>query len=554
MSVVLGLYFAVLLTPLLVPPLIRIAQRVGMVDRPNPRKAHSQVIPRCGGVAVLLGALIPFAFLIGIDPFLTGALLGGLVILVIGVLDDLMDLDWRWKLAGQVAASGLALYASGLHFDRYIETWPGYLLDFELVGFPLTVLFLVACINSINLADGLDGLAGGMCLLIFASAGLLGYLAGDFQIIALCACMVGALVGFLRYNTHPAIVFLGDTGSQFLGFMVGIAMVALTRGVEHYSPVLALYLIGIPMLDMAVVMAERLMDGRPLFKPDRKHLHHKLLRMGFKHHQAVVIEYAAQLGMILTGWSLRQYPDYVLLYVYVAIMSVAAAMLLFFRREERLPHLRQKDVGPGPSLPEDGKVAAAVAVSREMLARVAWYALLVTVAIFYLLSPLLLRPIATDVGVYSLAFAVALVAIRCIKHDLLKLSVKLAAYFSATYTIMIIEHGRLTLWHPSAPDIYLPLFVAIGLCYCCYLVCTFEQMPIVTMDYLLLGVVILTLFLPEPYRSQYRVHAIAARVLLMFLTIELIAYKLKDKGDLMMLGLLPSLGLYFVMAFWPWVI
>ena len=176
-----------------------------------------------------------------------------------------------------------------------------------------------------------------------------------------------------------------------------------------------------------------------------------------------------------------------------------------------MPHWHQNGVGPGPSRPENGKMAAAFAISREMLARVAWYALLGTVVIFYLLSPGCSGPIAADVGVYSLAFAVALVAIRFIKHDLLKWSVKLAAYFAATYSIMVIEHGRLTLWYPSAPDIYLPLFVAIGLCYCCYLVCTFEQMPIVTMDYLLFGVVILTLFLSEPYRSQYRAHAIAAQ-------------------------------------------
>ena len=399
MSIVFSLYFAVLLTTLLIPPLIRIAHHVGMVDRPNARKVHSQVIPRCGGLAVVLGTLVPFAFLIRFNPFLIGVGLGGLVILVVGVLDDLIDLDWRIKLTGQIAASVLALYASGLHFDRYIETWPGYLLDFDTVGFPLTVLFLLACINSINLADGL---AGGMCLLIFASAGLLGYLSGDSRVVALSACMVGALVGFLRYNTHPAIVFLGDTGSQFLGFMVGIVMIALTEGVEHYSAVLCLYLIGIPMLDMAVVMVERLMERRPLFNPDNKHLHHKILRMGFKHHEAVIIEYAAQLGMILIGWNLRHYPDYVLLYVYVAIMSLAGVVLLFFRKEGRLPHFLPNGNGVHEILEHQGKFGAIFISLRELAARISWYTLLLIVLLFYLVSPLLLRPIAWELGLYSL--------------------------------------------------------------------------------------------------------------------------------------------------------
>ena len=137
---------------------------------------------------------------------------------------------------------------------------------------------------------------------------------------------------------------------------------------------------------------------------------------------------------------------------------------------------------------------------------------------------------------------------------MLNLTVKIAAYFSATYYILVVEQSRALLWYPGAAGIYLPLFVLIGMCYCCYLVCTYDQIPTVTMDYLLLGVVILTLFLPEPYRSEYRVHAIAAEILLTFLAIELLSFKLKDEGDLMMLGLLPSLGLNAVMAFWPWVI
>ena len=554
MSIVFSLFFSVLVTILLVPPSIKLGARFGMVDRPNPRKVHIGVIPRSGGLAVMLGMLVPFAFLLKLSPFLIGTLTGGFLILVTGLLDDLRDLGWRWKLAGQVAASLLMVYLSGMELDRPVEFWPGYLWDLDIVGFPLSVLFLVACINCVNLADGLDGLAGGMCLLIFASAGLLGLLDHNFPVMALSACMLGALVGFLRYNTHPAIVFLGDTGSQFLGFMVGVAMIALTHGEDSYSPVLCLYLIGIPALDMIVVMMERLLEKRPLFLPDRRHLHHKMLRLGFKHHQAVIIEYGTQLGMILIGWNLRQFSDYVLLYVYLALMGFAAVALLISRSDKKLVHLpahifngKQSD----PGTPTRGKVVALLERSRELIARVAWCALTTTLVMYYLLSPLLLRPLAVELGFYSLGFAAILVGFKFFKHNYLSLSVKVAAYFSAIYYILSASQNPAVLWTEHGSGILLLLFFVMGGCYCCYLVFALEQMPTVTMDYLLLALVVLTLFLPAPLLREYRVHTVAAKILLVFLSIELVSFRLKDEGDLMLLGLLPALGLNVVIAFWP---
>lgn len=557
MSIVFSLFFSVLVTTLLVPPLIKFGARIGMVDRPNPRKVHSEVIPRSGGLAVMLGMLVPFAFLVKLSPLLLGVFVGGFLFLGTGLLDDLRDLGWRWKLAGQVTASLLTIYVSGLELDRPVQFWPGYFWDLDVIGFPLSVLFLVACINCINLADGLDGLAGGMCLLIFASAGLLGYLDHNFPVIALSACMLGALIGFLRYNTHPAIVFLGDTGSQFLGFMVGVAMIALTHGENSYNPVLCLYLIGIPALDMVVVMMERLLEKRPLFQPDRRHLHHKMLRLGFKHHEAVIVEYAAQLAMILIGWSLRQYPDYVLLYVYLALMGLAAVALLVSRRKTIPLRLSEELINggqSGPDRPTNGKATVIFGCSRELIARTAWYALVATLLVYYCLSPLLLRPLAVELGFYSLGFAAILIGLKFFKHDYLSLSVKVAAYFSAITYILSASYSSEALRYEQNSYLWLILFLAMGFSYCCYLVFAIEQMPTVTMDYLLLAVVILTSFLPAPLLTQYRVHTIAAKILLVFLALELVSFRLKDEGDLVLLGLLPSLGLNVVMAFWPWVL
>ena len=554
MSIVFSLFFSVLATTLLVPPLIKLGARFGMVDRPNARKVHLGVIPRSGGLAVIFGMLVPFAFLVKLSPLLLGVFLGACLILGTGLLDDLRGLGWQWKLAGQVAASLLTVYLSGLELDRPVEFWPGYLWDLDLISYPLSVLFLVACINCINLADGLDGLAGGMCLLIFASGGLLGFLDHNFPVIALSACMLGALVGFLRYNTHPAIVFLGDTGSQFLGFMVGVAMIALTHGEDSYSPVLCLYLIGIPALDMVVVMMERLLEKRPLFHPDRRHLHHKMLRLGFKHHQAVIVEYAVQLAMILIGWSLRQYPDYVLLYVYLALMGLAAAALLVSRRKPIFLPLSEEFINGGqnnPGSPPNGKAVVIFGCSRETIAHSSWYALAGTLLVYFFLSPLLVRPLVVELGFYSLGFMAILIAVKFFKHNCLSLSVKVAAYFSAISYILSTSQSPAGSWYAQNSGGWLILFLAMGVSYCCYLVFALEQMPTVTMDYLLLAVVVLTSFLPAPLLTEYRVHTIAAKILLVFLAIELVSFKLKDEGDLMLLWLLPSLGLNVVMAFWP---
>ncbi len=554
MSIVFSLFFAVLATTLLVPPLIRLGARFGMVDHPEARKVHQGLIPRSGGLAVMVGMLVPFAFLVKPTPLLLGVLFGACVLLGTGVLDDLHGLPWPWKLAGQVAASVLTVTLSGTVLDRPVEFWPGYLWDLDLIGYPLTVLFLVACINCINLADGLDGLAGGMCLLIFASSGLLGLLGHNFPVMALSACILGALVGFLRYNTHPAIVFLGDTGSQFLGFMVGLAMIALTHGEDAYSPVLCLYLIGVPALDMVVVMMERLLEKRPVFKPDRRHLHHKMLRLGLKHHQAVIVEYGAQLGMILIGWNLRQFPDYVLLFVYLALMGLATLALLLSRTKTTLLPLSGKFLNGAPNHPEGTPGTKTIGIlhcSREMIARSSWYALGGTLLLYFSLSPLLLRPLAVELGFYSLAFTALLIAVKFFKHNWLSLAVKVAAYFSAISYILSTSQSPPAPWYAQDSGLWLILFLAMGLCYCSCLVFMLEQMPTVTMDYLLLAVVVLTSFLPAPLLAEYRLHTIAAKILLVFLALELVSFRLKDEGDLLLLGLLPSLVLNVAMAFWP---
>ncbi|MCK8603908.1 glycosyltransferase family 4 protein [Desulfoferrobacter suflitae] len=548
MTILLNLFVSVVLTTVLVPPFMKVGRRVGMVDVPDARKVHSGIIPRTGGLAILVGALIPLVFLLPLSRLVCGVLLGGGMLLVLGIVDDSRDLDHRWKFLGQVVAAVAALAVSGLRFHSLGELWPG--VDFRCgsFGFPLAVFFLVATTNLINLADGLDGLAGGICLLIFFSSGALAFFNRDLQTLVLCVCMTGAIIGFLRYNAHPAVVFLGDTGSMFLGFMVGYTMLSLSQQETAYHPVLILYLIGVPVIDTMTVMLQRLAERRPLFEPDKRHLHHKLLKLGLKHHQAVIAIYGTQLALIILGLTLSPYEDYLVAAAYVAVIGACVAFLFFYGRI-----IRER---PGPAgAPSEHSAGLYIVALRNGAARIMSFGLLAGLWIFYLAAPVWIRPVPEDIGVYSIIFAAALLLARFVKHGLLEITTRVAAYFAGVYYIVTLELGtNPMMWAPAQGRLLTYLFAVIALFYCGYLVISYEKMPIVTMDYLLLSAVALVFFFPSDFIREYHVHRIALMIMLMFLAFELVLYKLRNRMDVLIGGMLTSLGLNFAMAFWPWII
>jgi UDP-GlcNAc:undecaprenyl-phosphate GlcNAc-1-phosphate transferase len=314
MKLIAALFFSFLSTALLVLLFMKMASRLGiMLDQPNSRKVHKEPIPRTGGPAVMVGCLLPLLFLFKGDRIILGLCLGALCILAIGITDDLWNLNFKWKFVGQGFAATLALLISGIKFHNFGQLWQGFPLDLGSLSLLLGIFFLVATTNMINLSDGLDGLAGGICFLIFCAVGFLAYFQEDWRLVTLSLCTLGAIAGFLRYNAHPAVVFLGDTGSQFLGFTAGLSMLLLTQVRTVYSPVIPLYLIGIPLIDTVIVIFERSRQGRPIFRADKNHIHHKLLRLGLRHSESVMVIYSLQLGMIIIAWTGRYADDVLLL-------------------------------------------------------------------------------------------------------------------------------------------------------------------------------------------------------------------------------------------------
>lgn len=307
---------AMLIAVLLIPPLIRFAPALGLVDVPNERKVHVKVIPRVGGIAIGLGALLPIFLWGEFSLVVVGYVAGSLCILLFGVWDDRSELNYRIKFLGQIIAATLFIVIGGIS----IQWLPFQGLDSAplWLSILLTFIALLGITNAVNLVDGLDGLAGGTSLLSLGAMALLAYAAGDLRLVMLALAVIGGVFGFLRYNTHPAVIFMGDTGSQFLGFSIGVTAILLTQQSNTaLSPVLPLIILGLPILDTLTVMTRRIMAGRSPFSPDKNHFHHRLIHLGFAHYEAVIVIYLVQISLIVLGFTFKYQQDWILLLLFL---------------------------------------------------------------------------------------------------------------------------------------------------------------------------------------------------------------------------------------------
>jgi UDP-GlcNAc:undecaprenyl-phosphate/decaprenyl-phosphate GlcNAc-1-phosphate transferase len=320
------LIVAAVVTVLLIPILERRALALRVLDEPGPRKVHERPMPRVGGIAMAVGAAIPVLLWVPMDRSLAAVLLAALTILVFGVWDDRRNLPARTKFLGQCIAVAIVMFAGGvsIHSVTLAER-------FEIpsvISIPLTFFFLIGTTNAINLADGLDGLAGGTTFLCMAAIAVLSG-GGAPVIMALTLAMMGSLLGFLRYNSYPARVFMGDGGSQLLGFMAGVLAVQLTQEPDlPYSAALPLLLLGLPIIDTLTVMILRVYEGRSPFAADRKHLHHRFLELGFDHFEAVAIIYVLQGVLFVLAWQMRYQSDLLVVLVFAAF-GTAVLLSLF---------------------------------------------------------------------------------------------------------------------------------------------------------------------------------------------------------------------------------
>lgn len=277
---------------ILTPIVKKIAFHIGAIDKPdNKRKVHKKVMPRLGGLAIF------FAFLIGYMLFapkttqMLSVLIGGFVIVIIGMIDDIKPMPVIYKLIGQIVAASIAVFYGNITFDD-MQIF-GIQFQFGIFAYPLAVFFIVAIINAINFADGLDGLAAGTSTIYFITIAIIGYIMnrlGGLDVI-LCLIMVGACLGFLVYNFAPASIFMGDTGSMFLGFIISIIALLGFKTATITSLIIPLLLLFVPILDTILAMSRRVIKGESIGSADRQHLHHQLLKRTKSTRKTVFIMY-----------------------------------------------------------------------------------------------------------------------------------------------------------------------------------------------------------------------------------------------------------------------
>jgi len=292
---------ALILTILLTPMVRSFAPQIGAIDRPSARKVHVNNIPRSGGLAIYFGflAAVFFGLLIGsangvnipTRPIL-GILLGGSIVLVVGFIDDIYRLPSLIKLIFQIAAAWIAILL-GVEISFVTNPFNG-LLWLGLLTVPITLFWVVGMTNAINLIDGLDGLAAGVTAI---SAGTLFFVAlrtHQLGAALLMLALAGAALGFLRYNFFPASIFLGDSGSYFLGFVLATAsIIGVFKTTLVVALVIPILILGVPIFDTLFAILRRLKDKKSPFAADNKHIHHLLLRAGLNQREAVLSIYIA---------------------------------------------------------------------------------------------------------------------------------------------------------------------------------------------------------------------------------------------------------------------
>ena len=352
---------------------------------------HARQIPRLGGIAVVVAFYAPLAlFTIAggrlgatfvADPMLIlGLAVGGVAVATLGVVDDVRGVRAVHKLWMQVAAAAVA-YAVGFRIDAVTLPLIGK-LEMGVFAAPVTVLWIVAITNAVNLIDGLDGLAGGIAFLACVSNFVVGYLHGSPVVVFLSAALGGAVLGFLMYNFNPASIFMGDSGSMFLGYALATtsllgSSVKSSTTVAILVPVVAL---GLPIMDTLLSMVRRFLERRPLFSADRGHIHHRLLDLGLTHRRAVLILYGLSILFTVTAIALAVGRNWEVGGALVAMSLVVVGMVRsvgyfdqFWLRKSQRVRMRSKTTeslrGAVPEVLTRLRGAASPAAARASLQR-----------------------------------------------------------------------------------------------------------------------------------------------------------------------------------------
>lgn len=329
---VLILLIILIVSLVLTPLVMKLSVRLGIIDKPDPRKVHKNLIPRMGGLAIII------SFFVGVYLFeiwdynsneninLWFVLAGILMIIILGIIDDKFMLGFKIKFLVQIFAS-LVVVLGGIEVNSLniplfnIET-----IELGMFSIPFTMLWIIGITNAINLIDGLDGLSSGVSVISLSSISFISYITGNEIISIVCLILIVSILGFMKYNFYPAKIFMGDTGSLFLGFMIGLLTVVSYKDVAVFSVLVPLFILAVPIGDTLLAIIRRLINKRPIGEADKSHLHHCLMKIGLSHRRTVLLIYL--ISIIFNIGAILLSENVVWLTLLVIIFSLALLEIL----------------------------------------------------------------------------------------------------------------------------------------------------------------------------------------------------------------------------------
>ena len=553
-----------------IPVILRLAQAYGIYDIPDValassngtmpvsqgqthsqigRRIHTAPIPRLGGGGIVLAVLL--SILVWLSPrAISSILLPSLALYVMGLYDDLHTIRPRWKFAIQLTFCGLAVYFSGMGLSSLVLS-PAVVVPIPpTLGVLFSTFIIVGAINATNMIDGLDGLAGGMVLIGIAFLSYIHFLTtGDIQTLLFFSFpVVGALIGFLRYNTHPARIFMGDGGSHWLGFMIGCLLVLTAGGiglvpdtgglprlqhingsggtaVGHVPLISAVMCLAIPVFDTASVMIRRLIRGENPMKADKAHLHHSLIEIGFSHPQAVLIMYFFAVCNGVIAVLPVAFPQKNLWWVpYLAAVALMFAIPLLLRVDRnfiaRLDHNVRSMLVTNPVLARGGY--GKILRFWEAANRYTIYGILLITPVFAGVAP---REVgyaaAMSVGFLLLSFLLSRKQPDFVLSTVLSLAAAVILLANNSNEIWVSLGGE----RYSVQVLYNAAFIWLLISTCGLLLFSFRRryLLVTPTDFLMMILPLTMLLVPDPYRSQFHLNTISLRAWVLFISLRFMA-------------------------------
>ncbi|WP_027094278.1 glycosyltransferase family 4 protein [Cohnella thermotolerans] len=341
-----GFAMALAISLALTPLVKKFAIQIGAMDVPDHRKVHTRVMPRMGGLAIyaaftvtilLFLPWLPDSFLSDHDEnLIRGLLTGGTLIVLLGALDDRFQLNAKLKFLVQIAAACIVVFGFDIKINLVNIPFGSAMQPMgDWLSIPLTILWIVGVTNAINLIDGLDGLAAGVSGIAIGTILVMAALMGQSSVILLSTVLLGGVVGFLHFNFHPAKIFMGDSGSLFLGFALATLSMLGFKQITVVSFVTPILIIGVPLSDTFFAIVRRWVQKKPIFAPDKGHLHHRLQQLGFSHRKTVLIIYgiAAFFGAcaivqsVATSTGMGNWVTFIVICVLMFLLQIGAEVI-----------------------------------------------------------------------------------------------------------------------------------------------------------------------------------------------------------------------------------